>query len=237
MINPDLDFRRLAAQFRRHRRVQIHDFLAPDVAAKIEQTLLNEIEWSLALCLDGEDRLFSRDEWAGMAEAERRGLIARANESGRRGFQYVFEYYPMRAAFHEAWDPPSALNDVVAWIESDAFLQAVREVCGDRTVVAADCQATCYRTGHYLNQHDDMQHASRRLAYVLNLTRAWRTDWGGLLLFFDAAGNVAEGYAPAFNVLNLFAVPVVHAVSFVSPLAGAQRLAITGWLHDQPAPQ
>jgi len=234
MINPKLDLKSLANAYRAHRRVQVADFLEPDAARWIEQALLDQVEWRLAMCVDGQDTLFTRDQWASLPEAERRGLVSRANAAGRDGFQYTFEYYPMRAAFHEQWTPPGPLNEVVAFLESDAFLAAVRAICGDDTIVASDCQATCFRTGHYLNQHDDLQHASRRQAYVLNLTRAWRPDWGGLLLFFDAGGNVVEGYLPRMNVLNLFAVPVVHAVSFVNPLAGGARLAITGWLHDRP---
>ncbi|MBB1180632.1 2OG-Fe(II) oxygenase, partial [Pseudomonas sp. FW305-3-2-15-E-TSA4] len=74
----------------------------------------------------------------------------------------------------------------------------------------------------------------RLLAYVLNLTPRWRVDWGGLLLFLDPDGHVAEGYAPKFNALNIFRTPFPHAVTQVSTFAGAPRYAITGWIRARP---
>lgn len=237
MINPDLDIPALRDAFRRTGRVQVRDVLSTDTARRIEHVLLNEIVWDLAMLVDGQDRLISREAWAALPDAERRQMIQQANTTGRTGFQYVSEYYSMRAAYHEGWAPATFLNDVTAFLESGGFVDFIRQITGDAALATADCQATCYRTGHYLTQHDDTQIASRRMAYVLNFTRTWRADWGGLLLFFDDAGNVAEGYLPAFNVLNLFSVPIRHAVSFVTPLAGGPRLAITGWLHEAPLGQ
>ena len=72
----------------------------------------------------------------------------------------------------------------------------------------------------------------RRAAYTLGLTRDWRTDWGGQLLFHDEAGDVPRGLMPRFNVLTLFKTPQWHTVATVAPYAGAPRLSITGWLRD-----
>ena len=58
-------------------------------------------------------------------------------------------------------------------------------------------------------------------------------DWGGALLFPDWRGHLAEGYAPAFNALNILAVPQPHLVGFVSPFACAHRLSITGWFRSR----
>jgi Rps23 Pro-64 3,4-dihydroxylase Tpa1-like proline 4-hydroxylase len=71
---------------------------------------------------------------------------------------------------------------------------------------------------------------NRRFAYVINLTRSWRPDWGGLLHFCDEDCNVSETYYPHFNSMSLFAVPQDHFVSFVPPYAQGERLAVTGWL-------
>jgi Rps23 Pro-64 3,4-dihydroxylase Tpa1-like proline 4-hydroxylase len=67
----------------------------------------------------------------------------------------------------------------------------------------------------------------------MNLTPGWSVDWGGLLMFVDQDGHVAEAYTPAFNALNLFQVPQPHAVSMVAPFAGGDRLAITGWVRSK----
>lgn len=69
---------------------------------------------------------------------------------------------------------------------------------------------------------------------MLNLSRDWRADWGGALVFEGADGHIEEGFAPAFNALNIFAVPMRHAVTQVAGFAPADRLSITGWLRARP---
>jgi Rps23 Pro-64 3,4-dihydroxylase Tpa1-like proline 4-hydroxylase len=46
---------------------------------------------------------------------------------------------------------------------------------------------------------------------------------------------VTDTFMPRWNSLSLFRVPALHAVSLVAPWAGAERLAITGWLLARPA--
>jgi Rps23 Pro-64 3,4-dihydroxylase Tpa1-like proline 4-hydroxylase len=109
------------------------------------------------------------------------------------------------------------------------MLDLVRRVTGRGDINATSIQATRYRPGHFLNQHDDHNDRRRAAAYVLNMTPHWRWDWGGALLFSDRPGHISEGFLPAFNALNMFAVPQEHQVGFVSPFAGAHRYSITGW--------
>ena len=106
---------------------------------------------------------------------------------------------------------------------------------GDARIAFADAQATRYRPGHVLTGHDDAAEGKNRLyAYVLNLTRDWRADWGGVLAFEGAHGHIEEGFAPAYNALNIFAVPMPHAVTQVASFAPRDRLSITGWLRAHP---
>lgn len=65
----------------------------------------------------------------------------------------------------------------------------------------------------------------------MNLTPRWRTEWGGLLQFHDARGDLSHALAPAYNAIHVFTVPQLHSVSYVAPFAGAPRFAITGWLR------
>ena len=95
------------------------------------------------------------------------------------------------------------------------------------TYAELDGHASRYAPGQFLTTHDDhIEAKSRRAAYVMNLTPRWRPDWGGLLLFYDRLGNVTRGYTPGFNMLNLFAVPQAHAVSWVTPLAAVPRFRV-----------
>ena len=49
----------------------------------------------------------------------------------------------------------------------------------------------------------------------------------------DPGGHIEEGYAPAFNALNIFRVPKRHAVTQVASFAGAERLSVTGWIRER----
>jgi Rps23 Pro-64 3,4-dihydroxylase Tpa1-like proline 4-hydroxylase len=110
----------------------------------------------------------------------------------------------------------------------------LRQVSGRRELAFVDAQATAYAPGDFLTAHDDDVAGKHRLAaYVFGLTPVWRAEWGGLLLFHDAQGDIERGFTPRFNTLNLFAVPQLHSVSLVSRAAPHRRYAITGWLRSR----
>jgi Rps23 Pro-64 3,4-dihydroxylase Tpa1-like proline 4-hydroxylase len=113
----------------------------------------------------------------------------------------------------------------------------LRVVTGAEDIQYADAQATAYSPGDFLTGHDDaVTGKSRRAAYVFGLTPMWRLEWGGLLLFHGSDGNVERGLVPAFNSLNLFAVPRMHSVSEVTRAAAYRRYSITGWLRAETQP-
>ena len=130
---------------------------------------------------------------------------------------------------------PALLADLHRRFNSPEFVAFARALTGDDRIAYVDAQATRFLPGHFLNRHSDqLDRAGRLYAYVLNLCPRWRVEWGGLLQFLDDEGDVTETLTPGFNTLNLFRVPQPHAVSMVSPFAGAPRLSITGWWRAFP---
>jgi Rps23 Pro-64 3,4-dihydroxylase Tpa1-like proline 4-hydroxylase len=71
--------------------------------------------------------------------------------------------------------------------------------------------------------------------FALHLTRHWSPAWGGLLLFTDGEGNIAEGHTPQFNRFSLYRLPQDHFISQVSQDATEIWLAISGVLLAAPA--
>jgi Rps23 Pro-64 3,4-dihydroxylase Tpa1-like proline 4-hydroxylase len=116
-------------------------------------------------------------------------------------------------------------------LASQATIELVRTVTGFSDVSRVDAQATLYRPGNFLTAHSDEQvgEHNRRAAYVIQLCRNWKADWGGLLHFLDASGAVTQTFTPRFNSMALFAVPQEHAVSMVATFAPGPRFGITGW--------
>jgi Rps23 Pro-64 3,4-dihydroxylase Tpa1-like proline 4-hydroxylase len=132
-------------------------------------------------------------------------------------------------------DPHLPLHAVLEFFNGPQFLEFIRRFTGDRELAMVGAQATRYLPGQFLRMHDDRHDdENRRYAYVLNLSRDWQADWGGLLHFVDADGGAREAFLPRFNSLSLFKVPAQHFVGLVAPWAQQPRLAITGWWHAPP---
>ena len=236
-LNPALDGARLAERFRRERRVRIADFLAGDGAERLHQHLRARSDWRLVI--NQGDKLFEldRDAQAQLAPAAAEQLEAAVNQAARHGFQFRFETIRVPDAEADRRAEASLLTELARFLSSDAALDLLRSVTGRADIRFADAQGTAYGPRHFLTAHDDeVAGKHRAAAYVLNLTPEWRIDWGGLLLFHGADGRVEEGWPPAFNTLNLFAVPQPHSVSYVTPFVPNRRYAVTGWLRTSPKP-
>lgn len=232
-LNPRLDVRAIAAVYARCGRVHIPDVLTPAVAERIHRAMTEEVPWSRVISGTQRHFDFGPGGWEAIPAEKRQELERAVHLQGRTGFAYFYDNFPV-ADLHEAGRyADSYLMRVYEFLNSTVFLHFARQVTGAPAIARADAQATCYRPGDFLTRHDDLApEKHRRAAYVFNITKAWRTDWGGLLQFLDADGHVAEAYTPAFNALNILRVPQPHAVSYVNPMAEGARYSITGWLRE-----
>lgn len=236
MINDALDPARWRMQLQRAGRVQVDDFLQPDAAERLRTCLEHEVPWTLALRDAAGARTIDHAAYSAMNAAECQRLYAHVAASvsdecsdlGR--FRFAYDSYMMVRAYKEGRDPGLLLHRVLELFNSPQYLGFARALTGDDRIRRANAQATRYRPGQFLRYHTDAEsHEGRLYAYVLNLSREWRADWGGLLQFIDDDGRVLDSFLPRWNTLSLFAVPAGHAVSLVAPWAAHDRLAITGW--------
>lgn len=170
--------------------------------------------------------------------AEQMRLIGMAHEEAVEGFQYVYDRLRLGPARAMGLKAPQALYELHDLFNTEAFLDLARRLTGDERIAYVDAQATRYLPGHFLNGHDDRQEEAGRLyAYVLNVSPAWRAEWGGLLMFLGDDGGVIETFVPEAGTLNVFKVPQAHMVSMVAPFAGAPRYSVTGWWRSEPPPK
>jgi len=124
-----------------------------------------------------------------------------------------------------------SLKQIVDFLNSDRFIGSCRAIVGMDDINRAWVEATCYDKGCFLGTHLDDHHPDNRVAFVLNLTRNWRLDWGGLLLLQKTPGTQPLLLPPLWNSLTLFRVPVSHTVTSVAQHAKERRYSITGWLR------
>jgi SM-20-related protein len=154
------------------------------------------------------------------------------HQGARKGFQYVYETVRVSEQPSERSGRGFPVDRLLEAMNSAPAMALWRELTGDPEVALVDGQATRYLPGHFLTRHDDdVEGKNRVAAYVLNLSPGWEPEWGGLLQFHDAAGEVTGAMVPGFNVLNLFRVPQSHSVSIVAPFAPTPRYSITGWIR------
>ncbi len=230
MINNALNLNLYRQQLLQATRVQIPNFLQQDAAEKLHQCLLQDVPWALAERSNGISHTLDAHSYAAMTAEQQLALLNKAYQLAKSEFQFSYDSYMMVRAAKEGWNPGLILHAVLDFLNSPDFLLFARRLTGEPSIVAVNAQATRYRAGQFLSRHQDKhEHENRVCAYVINLSKNWDSDWGGLLQFHDQENRLLESYVPYWNHLSLFRVPQSHSVSLVSPWAGQPRLAITGW--------
>lgn len=232
-LNPGLDAAALAAQFAAERRLQIRDFLHSGDADTLHAECRRREDWRQVVNSGGRVYDLDRPTRAAMSAEQADALDQAVYAGAREGFQHRYEAIrvPDDKAARKSSDDPFA--KFALWLSEGEARDFLRPVIGRAELDFADAQATAYSPGDFLTGHDDAVEGKDRLAaYVFGLTPKWRAEWGGLLLFHDAEGDIERGLTPRFNTLNLFAVPQLHSVSMVTRSAPFRRYAITGWLRS-----
>ncbi len=228
-LSDRIDWGVLKADFARRGRIEIEGLLEEGQAEALRAHLLGRDDWTLVMNAGEKVYELPRAAHHALDEGRRRELDRHVVNAGRRGFQYRYE--AIRAP--DGGDATAA-DPVARFV---AFLSSVEVLCRlngllGSSATFADGQATSYGDGHFLTCHDDdVAGKARQAAYVFSLAPAWRAEWGGLLMFHGADGNIEEGFVPRMGALRLFSVPQPHSVSYVTPFAPEPRLSITGWLR------
>jgi Rps23 Pro-64 3,4-dihydroxylase Tpa1-like proline 4-hydroxylase len=169
-------------------------------------------------------------EWGQPKIAAIRSLIA--PRAGQAGVGYAQNYLRiLDANGSKRWESGSILGAFAEFLSDKAVLDLIKTVTGEEGINYADIFASRFEPGDYATVHNDRS-GDRKAAFTFGLTKSWRVEWGGLLLFHGEDGQVEAGMVPGFNVLNLFKVPTDHSVSVVAPFAAEPRLALTGWFRQ-----
>lgn len=222
----------LKCRFAETNCVQIRDFLSPNFARELAAHLTGRNDWRHVI--NGASQVFETpaDQFDLMSPAERMRLDQAVFTAATEGFQFRYDTIRVADERDKRLASGTILDQFSLSLNTDACLNFFGDVSDRRDLKFADVQATRYRAGDFLTRHDDdVAGKDRALAYVLGLTENWKAEWGGLLLFNDPDGDVAQALVPRFNTLTLFTVGQPHSVSYVAPYAGAPRISITGWLR------
>jgi SM-20-related protein len=231
MINPSLELAPLAERFARDGRLLIDDILLPEAANALYRCLLNEVPWEVVFRRDQQVVTLAQAELARLDPGQIEQIMAAIHRQAQQDFQFIYWKFSMVDAYRRQQPPQILTHRLLEALASPETLERVRKITGLHDIRRVDAQATLYRPGNFLTAHtdDDDGQFVRRAAYVIQLCRGWKADWGGLLQFLSADGGVTQTFTPRFNSMALFRVPQSHAVSMVAPFAPAPRFGITGW--------
>ena len=233
-INPRVDQAAIAAQIRAAGRVQVCDFLEPSGAAALLKYLRGASSWVHVLNAGDNVYEIATDQLAAMGDKERAALNRKVDREAARGFRFRFDAIRVPDDAGERTALQNPLSDFAIFLSSDQAVAWLRGVTGCASIEFADCQATRYGSGAFLTRHDDKVEGKHRyFAYVLGLTREWREEWGGLLMFPAVGALSVEALVPRFNVLTLFEIGQPHSVSQVASYAPETRFSVTGWLRGR----
>ncbi len=212
--------------------VQVRNYLAPALALEIFDCLDRGTRWDLAWSENGRGRLIRAADLEKMTSQQVRASVDAAFDFSRSRFQFAYNTFKVIDSFVSREYPDHLLYRVADAMHAPAHLELMRRLTGCERVVRMDLMAARYLPGHFLTLHDDVVPGEgREIAYVLNLTREWLPEWGGLLHVVAAnQRDVVRSFTPEFNSMVLFRPPRWHFVSQVASFARAPRYTLTGWM-------
>ncbi len=226
-FNPALDAKTLKSAFAEDNRLRIPDILPAERAESLAQLLEGETKWRSFFNLEGKNYAVSPQEVLSMDPEEQQKLQQDILAAASRGEGFFYH------GKHLAHDSNDAFSEILSALNDPATLDFIRTLTGDSSITHAIAQCTQFLPGHFLTRHcDDLSGETRRFAFVINLSRQWHPDWGGLLQFFEKDGTPRDSWTPEFNVLSLFATHHIHSVTYVAPFANVPRHGITGWFRS-----
>lgn len=227
---------KVRAALQRYGRVHISGVLDETTATRLYDAM-KIADWRLALNGDKDAYDFSATDVSAMNPAQQEQVLQVVHAKAGGGFQYLFDTHRISDEYDAGRITTGALAEFYVALNKQSMLAFMRDITGEARIAYLDAQATRYRAGHFLTQHDDdIEGKDRLFGFVFNLTPAWRADWGGLLMFIDDQGHISEAFTPAWNALNILKVPQAHAVTMVAPIACGFRYSITGWMRSRRPP-
>lgn len=234
MINPDLNTHALAHSFKTDKRLIINNFLQIEIAERIHDACKTSVPFSLQYVLDGQYQSKRPTELAKLSQQESTDINNKITTAANQGIGFLYEGYlkSRTEKEHELESNPQLkfLHSVFDYMGSERMLNTIKKITGNQDITGAEPQYTRFTSGHFLTRHlDVVPGRHRRFAFVLGLTKNWHPDWGGLLQFYEKNGTPRDAWMPQFNVLSIFEVSHIHAVTYVTPYATEPRLSLTGW--------
>ena len=205
------------------KKVLIQDILVEKIAELLYKQAISEKNWVLATGFDSTK-----------FEKKVNKQFEKANSIQIKKVQDKFKNDHFSYIFHRSMNnfKPSFLEYILRkHMSSEEFIHYINQITNLNLKKLNTLFLSKYKGGNFLSPHSDK--GNGKLAFVLNLTKNWKPQYGGILHFMNnEKTKIIESYLPLFNNLMLFEVPnegIPHFVSHVVPYIKLERYSITGW--------
>ncbi|MDN3202929.1 2OG-Fe(II) oxygenase [Algoriphagus sediminis] len=217
-------------EYRHNGWVIIEDFLDSKLAENLYQTLANEVPWEITYLGRLGPVKFPLSQMETLTKRQLNIIEQTIAQGSEKGFQFHYCNYNIQKAIKSKEEVPSSLKRSCELIFNDSFTLFLAQLSGESSINDHNFLASYYPDSGFLMDHnDELKDVNRKLAFVLQLSRNWKSEFGGNLEILDDSGFVKEKLVPKFNSLVVFKVPLNHRVSKVIHKGPEKRLAIHGW--------
>lgn len=213
-------------EFNGKKKLSIPHFLQLEFAELLYSHVIHEKNWTLATGIDA-----TKYEKASIPSNEKINIsqIKNVNNAfSNDHFSYIF-YRSMN-------NNPKNMSYIEFLVRktfsSQEFIERLNKITNLNLTQLTTLFLSKYKAGSFLSPHSDK--GNGRLAFVLNLTKNWKPQYGGILHFMnDARTEITDSFVPQFNQFVIFYVPeqkgISHFVSSVVQNVKYSRYSITGW--------
>ena len=222
---PQPDINTFATTFAQHGVLTLDNLLPQDLANNLHDELCT-LDWQLQVKDYSNNSRFELS----LSEVPNRNNLTEILYSKKHDIDLNNLFY-IRLAVAQENLVSGNLKKVADFLNADNFINTCKAIVGMDDIKRVWLEATCYDKGCFLGNHRDDHNSENRVALILNLTRNWKTDWGGLLMVEANPNSQPMIIPPRWNSLSLMRIPVNHTVTCVSQAAAEHRFSITGWLR------
>lgn len=224
MINEIEEVEYLKNKFLSKNILKIDNFLKDSYAQLLYEYLYNNKEWYLATGI--EKNKYEKKNIPQLNNINTLQIKNVNNAFAKDQFSYIFNRFMngTNMSFYEF--------SIRQLLNSKTFINKLNEITGLNLTKLTTLFASKYQPGNFLSPHSDR--GNGRLAFVINLTKNWKPQYGGNLHFLnESRTEIIDTIVPAFNNFVIFYVPedkgIPHYVSHVVSGVKVNRYAITGW--------
>ena len=216
----------LRAVFETKQKLKIDKFLNEQFAENLYKHAFLEKNWSLSTGINNQK--YDKKDTLQNQRINTLQIENVNNAFKKDQFSYVF-YRSMNGINMSYFE--FALREILS---SESFIDILNEITNLKLSKLTTLFMSKYKSGNFLSPHSDK--GNGRLAFVINLSKFWKPQYGGSLHFMNKERTeITETYVPQFNNFLIFNVPEIegisHFVGHVSPNIKFSRYAITGWFN------